>query len=225
MSSKTVAFFGLLSFMLIAFSAAAKDEPPQTSHDGLELRPGTKAALVYLRPGADFAVYDKVALLDCKVAFQKNWQREQNQSRPLAVSKKDMDQIRAKLAELFTTVFSEELTKGGYQIVAATTPDVLLIAPAIIDLDIAAPASVQSAGRSKTFSTSAGQMTLVLEMYDSTTGEIIARAADRKAGRDSSAMQWQNAATNRSEATRILRTWAVALREALDNLRRAPTAQ
>ncbi|MGH7949677.1 MAG: DUF3313 family protein [Candidatus Binataceae bacterium] len=136
-----------------------------------------------------------------------------------------MDEIRAKLAEQFASVFRDELeTKGGYQIVDVAAPDVLVVSPAIIDLDITASGGA-SAGRSRTFATSAGKMTLVLEMFDSTTGEVLARAADRRAGRDTGVMTWQNAATNKSEATRILRVWAVALREALDALRGADAKQ
>ena len=41
---------------------------------------------------------DRVALLDCEVAFKKNWQRDQNQTSAFRVTKKDMDEIRVKLA-------------------------------------------------------------------------------------------------------------------------------
>jgi Protein of unknown function (DUF3313) len=226
MTRKIIALVGLLSLVqFTALPAWAKDQPPQTSYDGLQLQPNTKAALVYLRKGADFTVYDKIALLDCQVSFKKNWQRNQNQTNRLRVSKQDMDEIRAKLAAEFEKVFREELeTKGGYQIVDTAAPDVLVLAPHIIELEITVPA-VNTAARSRTFSTSAGQMTLVLEMYDSSTGEILGRAADRQAGRESAAMTWHNAATNKKEANRILRTWAVALREALDTLRAAKPAQ
>ncbi len=222
MTARLFALVGLLSIaQLIALPAAAKDKPPQISYDGLTLQPNTKAALVYLRTGVDFSVYKKIGLLDCTVAFKKDWQREQNRTNPLAVSKADMDRIRDKLSKEFETIFRNELeTKGGYQMVDVTGPDVLVLAPAILDLDITAPPSSQS-GRSRTFATSAGQMTLVLQMYDSTTGEILARAADRRAGRNSANMMWQNAATNKQEADRILKAWAVALREALDRLRGA----
>ena len=50
---------------------AAKPEPPQTTHDGLVLRPNTKLGLVYLKPDADFSAYDTIALVECAVAFKK----------------------------------------------------------------------------------------------------------------------------------------------------------
>lgn len=221
--TRTIA--ALVSFALLTsalalseHAAAAKKAPPETTHDGLVLRHDTKLALVYLKPGAEFKAYDKVALLECAVAFKKNWQREQNQSNPLAVSKKDMDEIKAGIAKLFADVFTEELTKGGYATSTSAAEDVLVLRPAILDLDIAAPAAAEM-GRSRTFSTSAGQMTLFLEVYDSSSGEILARVMDRREASDMGRMMWQNAATNRSEAKKILRKWATTLREGLDALK------
>jgi Protein of unknown function (DUF3313) len=206
--------------MFAASAAVLAADPPATTHDGLVLQPKTKAALVYLKPDADFRVYERIALLECGVAFKKDWKREHTGTDPLAVTKKDMDQIRARLAELFAEVFKEELQKnGGYQLVDVAAEDVLVLRPAIIDLDITAPAAAQTAGRDRTFATSAGQMTLYLEFFDSTTGEVLARIADRQAGREMGTMIWQSAATNRAEAERMLRRWAKSLREGLDTLR------
>jgi len=88
-----------LAIALLAWSGAALGErPPEVSHDGLHLQPDTKFALVYLRPGADFSQYSRIALLDCEVAFRKNWQRDQNSAQPLSVSKADMDKMRAQRA-------------------------------------------------------------------------------------------------------------------------------
>ncbi len=209
------------SFTLSVATVASAKDLPQTSHDGLELVPNTRAALVYLKPGTDFSGYKRVALLDCEIAFKRNWQRQQNSVNPFAVTKRDMDEIRTKLAELFADVFRDELTKGGYELTDTAASDVLVVLPSIIDLDIAAPGAVEKASRSRTFATSPGEMTLVIEMFDSTTREILGRAADRKTGRNSGAMTWHNAATNKRDAERVLRVWARALRDGLDALRGA----
>jgi hypothetical protein len=210
----------VLSALALPVDASA-EKPPKTTPDGLVLQPDTKLALVYLKPGADFRVYDRVALLDCQVAFRKNWQREQNQTNPFAVSKKDMDDIRTNLGALFADVFKEEISKGGHQIATTAAEDVLVIRPAIVDLDISVPASAEM-GRSRTFATSAGAMTLYMELYDSSSGELLARVLDRKAGKDWGRMMWQNSATNRAEATRIFREWAATLRKGLERLKAQP---
>src|SRR4029079_15209560 len=100
MTSHRVRFaaMGVLAITLVLpLCAAAAKQPPQTTFYGLELRPNTKLAVVYLRPEADFSGYRKVALLDCAVAFKKDWQRNQNSTNPLAISAKDMDGIRRAL--------------------------------------------------------------------------------------------------------------------------------
>jgi hypothetical protein len=204
--------------LMLPLAASAAKQPPQSTFDGLELQPDTKLAVVYLRPGADFSGYRRIALLEPAVAFRKNWQRDQNSTNPLAVSKKDMEDIRKALGALFLEVFRDQLTKGGYELTDQAGDDVLVLRPAIIDLDISAPAAAEM-GRSRTFATSAGAMTLYLEVYDADTNEILGRAVDRKETRDYGRMMWQNAATNKTEARRLLTDWADTLRNGLDAIR------
>ena len=105
---------------------------------------------------------------------------------------------------------------GGYEIVEAAGDDVLLVRPAIIDLDITASDTMQ-AGRSRTYTSSAGTATIYIELYDSVTGDILARAADRKAARSVGGyMSYTNRVTNRADARRMLGTWAELLRDRLD---------
>jgi hypothetical protein len=221
MTSHRIRFaaMGVLAITLVLpLCAAAAKQPPQTTFDGLELRPNTKLAVVYLRPEADFSGYRKVALLDCAVAFKKDWQRNQNSTNPLAISAKDMDDIRKALGTMFSEVFRDVLTKGGYELTDKAGDDVLVLRPAIIDLNISSPAAAE-AGRSKTYATSAGAMTMYLEVYDSSTNEILARTVDRKQATDYGRMTWQNSATNKTEARRMMTEWAETLRAGLDRLR------
>ena len=74
----------------------AKDAPPQVSEDGLQLTKSTKTRLVYVKPGATFSQYDRVAILDCYVEFEKDWQKDYNSSRvglEGRVSDKDVERI------------------------------------------------------------------------------------------------------------------------------------
>jgi hypothetical protein len=207
--------------LLSGMAPAKQADLPAVSHDGLELREGKAAAVVYVRPGVDFSGYRRFAILDCPVAFKKDWERE-HKSGAMRVSQKDMDEIKTGLSAEFLKVFTDELqNKGGYQIVTAGAEDVLILRPAIIDLDVSAPDKM-SAGRSYTLSESAGGMTLYLEIFDSVTGQILARAIDRQEDRGTGRIQWQNSVTNKAEADRILRRWASALRARLDEVHGKP---
>jgi len=67
-----------------------------------------------------------------------------------------------------------------------------------------------------TFSASAGQMTLYLELYDSVTSDLIARLIDAEVDSGLGTIQWQNAVTNRAAADRILKRWADRLRALIE---------
>ena len=213
-------FAGLCTFAV----ALAADELPATTPDGLELMSGTKVRAVYAKPGATLEPYTKVALLDCQVAFRKNWERDYNRDASFdrRVHADDMERIKSALAEEFKKVFTDELTKGGYEIVDYTGDDVLIVRPALVNLDVTAP-DVMSASRSRVYVTSAGSMTLYMELYDSVTGDIIARVLDPEAADRGGFAMEANRVTNRAEADRILRKWAGLLRSHLGTVQEATT--
>ena len=160
--------------------------------------------------------------MDASVAFKKNWQRNQNidSSYNLAFAVKDSDVARIKedIATLFKEAFTKELVKGGYVLVDTPGEDVLKVKPEIVDLDVIAP-DVKSAFRGQNFSQSAGEMTLILELYDSQTDDLIVKAKDRKRDFQTGYMEWRNSVTNRATAVRMMNAWAKAFREALDDAR------
>jgi len=203
---------GALALFLLSLASAAA-EPPPTTHDGLQQVKSKKLDLLYVLPGATLDGYKKVWLDPVQVAFSKSWKPD-----PRKVNSQDRERIRTELAAEFQRIFKQELEeKGGYAVVNAAGPDVLRVLPAIIDLYIAAPDTME-AGRTKVYSVSPGEMTLVVELRDAETGAILARVADRK-GRSFGPMQWTTRATNVAEVRRILRAWAVTLRDGLDAAR------
>ena len=205
----------LLACVFVVAGAAVGDELPQTSEDGLQLVPREGLDLLYVRPGATLSAYTKVMIDPVEVAFHKYW-------RPTAmeVTKRDRENIRTGVAEGFREAFTKELQeKGGYQVVDAAGPDVLRVTAGIVELYIEAPDTARSSSVSRSWVVSAGNMTLVGELRDSESGAILARVADRSAGRDTGRMDWATGATNRQEALSIMGQWATILREALDRAR------
>ncbi|MGH8034963.1 MAG: DUF3313 family protein [Lysobacterales bacterium] len=190
--------------------------------------PDTKAYAVYAKPGTSLAQYDKVKLLDCYVQFVDNYQREYNMNEvglQGRISTQDMENIKQGLAAEFRKVFTEVLQKGGQQIVDDVGPDVLLLRPAIINLDVTAP-DTMSAGMSRTYVTSAGQMTLYMEMYDSATSELLVRVIDPQEGDRGGGIGFQaNRVTNTMEAKQILAQWATALSKHLSAAQQQAAAQ
>ena len=210
-----------ITMLLAASAAAAKDDFPPVSHDGLQLMPDTKLRAVYMKPGADLSQYDKIALLDTYVAFRKNWQRDHNSDEPfdMRVSDRDMKEIRDRVSKEFakemTKVLSEE---GGHEMVSDGGAGVLILRPAIVNLDITAP-DVMSPGMNRTYVASAGSMTLYLELYDGATGDIIARVIDPEAADDAGIAQVANRVTNTADFDRVVRRWAEIINANLANVK------
>jgi hypothetical protein len=189
----------------------------EISFDGLELIEASNVAVAYIDPEADFGVFQRVAILDPFVAFRSNWQRDVNRSRRRGrINASDMERIKADVASLFKEVFTERLeADDGFEVVVFADYDVLLLRPAIIDLDITAP-DMRTAGRSRTYIASAGAATLYIELFDSLSGNIIGRAIDRRASRIPGRAAWAGRVTNTAEARRMFRGWADILRDFLD---------
>jgi hypothetical protein len=193
-----------------------------TTFDGLVEVKSSNVQMAYLDPNADFSIYRRIAFLDPYVSFRKNWLRDQNRNAPRGsarVSEKDMERIKEDLGQLFLQVFRDRLeADNGYEVVSSVAEDVLIVRLAIIDLDVTSPDKSRSvAGSSMSFNSSAGAATLYMELYDSVSGDIIARAADRKVVRQPGGyVSWSNRVTNSAEARRLLGGWADLLRAFLD---------
>ncbi len=210
----------ILSIVILAtvpLTAIAKDkkELPEYTVEGLKRveNPGN-LAIVYAEPGANLSQYSRIYLVEPYVAFKKNWQRDQNRG-TIKVKTSDMDRIKVNVKDIFMEVFTEELEKGGYELANERAEDVLIVKPAIIDLDVNAP-DVRTAGRTNTYTDHAGSMTLYIELYDAETDDLLAKALDPTADRRAGFMQWQTGPANRAAGIRMMRPWAEALRKGLD---------
>lgn len=210
----------LLIASLISASglSTAQEDGSELENEGLQLVEDSNLALVYAQPDIDWGKFSKIYMDQPYVAFKENWQRDQNRDNPGWITDGDMAKIKIELSSLFMGVFTETLLEGGYELVLETGEDVLLIRPAIIGLDVVAP-DINSTGLTRTYSESAGEMTLYLELYDSVSGEMLAKALDRKVDRQTGYFEWQNRVTNRAAANRILKVWANVLKEGLDDAR------
>ena len=209
---RTILGTALAAVLCAACASDTSTREIEVTHDGLERVANSTVARAWIKPGVDFSQYTEVGLLDCFVSFRRNWRMNNP-----GVRTRDMDRIKSTLADEFRVVFTEELENGGFPVVTEAADHVLLIRPAIIDLDVAAP-QTSTGGRSDSFTTSPGTMTLVIELYDSVSNEILARAIDRRRARNAGNIQWTTSGTNRAAARKILRSWANLLVSRLDEV-------
>jgi hypothetical protein len=216
-------FRTLLPMLLVLCAAtlagcASTGPAPADEWDGLVRQTGTRLGAVFVRPDAEIVGYRSVMIDPVEVSFARNWEPNRGGRSQLSrLDAGDMAAMQAGVADLFRETFRAELERGGYQLVDVAGPDTLRVTAAIVDLYVTAP-DTMSPGRSRTYTASTGRMTLVAELRDSMTGELLARAVDARSGRSSGTWQVTNRVTNTADARRAMGIWATALRQALDEM-------
>jgi hypothetical protein len=201
---------------LMVPGAAVAQQPPQ-EWDGLVRVKNKSLEHVYVRPNVEFKAYKRVRLDPVQVAMDKNW--DPNSGRVElkgGLSSADVQRIREELSKMFREVFAERLSKNGYLLVETGGDDVLLVQAALINVYINAPASASATTRS--YVMDAGRMTLVMQLADSVSGQMLARVVDTKDGSDTRVVQWANSVTNSAEARKAIGQWADGLCKALDTV-------
>ncbi len=214
--SRWLAFFALLG---AASTALAKDATE--TWDGLVEVKAKKVDAAFLMPGADFRPYNKVMIDKTQAAFQKDWLKSMN--RPTtSLSRRVSDEQAAEILEAartnFDDIIAEAFKEGGYEVVATPAQDVLRVAAAVVNLYVNAP-DVQSAGRGRTYTTEAGEATLILEVRDSLTGALMGRAVDRRATRTTVGFQVTNSVTNLADFRALFKQWGKIAVNGLEELK------
>jgi hypothetical protein len=210
----------LVAAMAVSTSAHAQESAALNealSFDGLQKTNIKGIELAYVRPGVTLADYTSVQLAPVYVAFAKDWTATAAPGSPFAVSAYKVNEVKQQVATLVHKAFVKEIqTKGGFPIVSASGPHVLLVKINIVNLNIVAPLQ-QSASMSATWTSTSGSATLYAELFDSETGQVIARIVDAQAvdnnGQNSYYMN------NMANAQWIAEAWAKKLVDGLDKAR------
>jgi hypothetical protein len=210
-----VAAIGSTALLHSSTALGAKKEPP-AEWDGLTRVASSKVDHLYKRPEATLAGYTQVKLDPILVEFDKNWKpNEGSASLSTRVTSDDMERMKSNVSSGFADVFNDALTKAGYKVVDQSGDNVLRVSAAIANLYVTAPPN-RSSERVRSYTTETGRMTLVCELRDSVTNQLLARAVDTEQGRESIHFQLTTAGTNTADARIAFGKWADILVEALD---------
>jgi len=189
--------------------------PPvaENTPDGLVRVQSKQVDTVYAKPGVSLARYKRVMLDSVDLSFKLDWQQRHPE-----VSESDVTRIRSQGSAVFYEIFSSALTlNNGYPLATQPGADVLRVTASITELDVAATPG--STGTQRMYVVSPSDLTLFMELRDSTTGALLVRAIDREKGRAVGNLQVEGAVSNSAEARKALEMWAGLLRGALDNAR------
>jgi hypothetical protein len=209
---------GIMTAALLLAATPATAQDSAESLDGLVEINSRRMDAAFLLPGADFRPYTKIMLDKPEVAFRRDWLRSMNSTRSVnrRVTDQDVQRIMEAARSNFTDVFAEAFTGAGYQVVTEPGPEVMRVSTAIVNLFINAP-DTMTAGRSRTFTATAGEATLVMEVRDSETNALMARVLDRRETRNMPGVA--NSVTNLADFRQLLRNWSRATTRGLEALK------
>jgi hypothetical protein len=208
---------GLLVLVAAAASACGPQptQPKPTGEiniEGLQQVPARNFEAAFVRPGVTFADYSKLMVDELELAFRTP-DREQNQF-PLGEDQKT--RFRAAMA----TAFGEELGKlENVEVVTEPGPDVLALHVRVQDIVARAPGRrVGAAGRAGFALETVGEMTLVMELRDSQSDEVLIRVFDRQALEGAAMVSGDSMVSTWEGVERLVGRWASRASEGLDRL-------
>jgi len=208
---------GILALVAAAASACGP-QPTQpkpageVNIEGLQAVSARNFEAAFVRPGVRFADYRKLMVDELELAFRTP-DREQNQF-PLGEDQKT--RFRAAMA----TAFGEELGKlEAVEVVTDPGPDVLALHVRVQDIVARAPGRrVGSAGRAGFAMETVGEMTLVMELRDSQSNEILLRVFDRRIVEGAAMLSGDSVVSTWEGVERLVGRWASRAREGLERL-------
>jgi hypothetical protein len=193
-----------LCLTLVAGCAANNRPPDETTDDGLVRVPSRDIGGVYRAPDASFVQYQRIILEPPMISFTAKWADEHPE-----VDTKSLKRILNEVIELFREEFAREFVQSGpYQFAEDPGPDVLLVIPAIEDLDITAPDGPRTYARPVS-------MEVKGDLRDAATGKLVGRVVmfqEEEKYKYGDA----NRATNAHEQRLTYAKWARLVHEALN---------
>ncbi len=205
----------LLCYLMSAAAAPRLQTGPdaEVTYDGLHRVDRSLVDMAWVKPDLDLTGYNAILVQPAGIAFRDVAGSGRGRtSREFPISEAD----RARFGETLEEAFMAELEQlERYEITTEPGRDVLLLIGAVIDVVSRVPP--EPIGRGGIYLTSVGEATLVLELKDSMSGEILARVADRRAAESPFVIE-ANRVTTWAEIRRLTQTWARLLRSRLDEI-------
>jgi hypothetical protein len=180
------------------------------------------ADAAWVKPDFDLTPYTKLMIVSGGVSFKKVKPVSSFEARQGASEFPISEEGQQMFKDILKEEFTKELSKlKRYQIVDKPGPDVLVMVGAVVNVTSAVPTDTESArfagARAGVYLTSVGDATLIIELRDSESNEILGRAADRRAAESPFAFE-VNKVTAWTEVHRLAQAWASLVRQRLEDI-------
>lgn len=190
----------------------------EVSYDGLHLVDNSVFKKAWADPDIDFSRYTKFAPGGAFFEYRAVKKTTSSQRRGTASEFYIDDNAREKLKAITSEIFNEELAKSTrFTVTDVRGQDTIIIRGGLLDIVSFVPPEM--AGRNEVYLSQVGEITLVLEIVDSMSDEVIFRGLERRALEQAGGMGIRaNTVTTTAEVRRVIRRWATKLREGLDSI-------
>ena len=173
----------------------------KTTVDTYRKVPESRVDSAYAKPGVDFSRYQKLQPVPLEIYYYEG------QAKP------DPDDL-ARLRQILRTAFLAAIG-DDYLIVDESGPDVLHVRASLVDLELSSvPADMPFQGRAAAL-VAEGHLTFFMELSDSLSGEVLARAADKE--KDTGPVGVATTQRDWERTTVAAEYWAGLFRDFLDN--------
>ncbi|MCP5144921.1 MAG: DUF3313 family protein [Gammaproteobacteria bacterium] len=200
----------LIAGMTVLATACSTLEPTvrsgpgsYVSPDGLNLVENSKMDVVLVKPGLDLGQYDSIMVAPVSIAYKRG-------------SYELTDDQQREMIETFDDVTRDVLGSGQYHVAQSAGNNVLIANVKLVDLYVNVPTVRSfSVGRTRMFTANSGEISVVGELRDSVTGELLVQFADRSQprtywARSTEVSEW-------AEVRTAFRFWANVLKNRLDS--------
>jgi len=187
----------------------------EVSFDGLIRVDNTAFKKVWADPDADLSIYTKIIPIKAEIEFRA----VKDSSRRSSKTEFPIDENdRIKVIDTIAQVLNEEIGDNKrFTITDKPASDTLILAVSLLDIVSNVPPEL--IGRGEIFLSRVGEITIVLELKDSQSGETLLRAAERGAVEPAGNRGMRsNSATNMNELRRLARRWGTKITAGLESL-------
>jgi hypothetical protein len=194
----------------------------QTGHyaevifDGLVRLDRSNFGSAWVKPEIDLAHYNAIIVEDPEFEFRtvQNLENRGSRTAELPLTQADKQSLIDTIHESFVA----ELVRSQYFTLATEPgPDVIIVRIRLLDVVALVPQEPVDVPE-EPWSSSVGEGTLVLEVHDSVSGEILYRAVQRRAARTTVGGAAGSRMNSWAEIEPAARGWAKVIREQLDRM-------
>ncbi|MDJ0848524.1 MAG: DUF3313 family protein [Myxococcota bacterium] len=209
-----------LALTILAVPGCASDWTPQLgsekSFDGLVRVENERASAAWIDPDLDLSGYRKVKLEKAGIQYRPAGDIAATGPRATRHQVQLTSEQKEILRDIMSAEFLSELGRSErFELTDGSGPDVLIVRAELLDVVAYAPAGGM---RGTVALRSVGEVTLVVELRDSTSGKTLARLVDRRAAQRADSSFVSKTATGEEEVQRLAASWARLLRRRIDQL-------